>query len=166
MPRLSQYKYLKTNSVPQFDSFVVSLDLDTFTVLNEEVLRSVTELEKFDAKFLILALYFLSKVYNSRTKKQILDYAGILCNGFFNSSNSNTFTDEFLTQLGLLKVNCSLKYNKYNLDFSCLLKKSEEKYFHAIEMNESFSQLFGEILQSNFIPYTVIEKIKNYINLR
>jgi len=157
MPRLSQYKYLKTNSVPQFDSFVVSLDLDTFTVLNEEVLRSVTELEKFDAKFLILALYFLSK---------ILDYVGILCNGFFNSSNSNTFTDEFLTQLGLLKVNCSLKYNKYNLDFSCLLKKSEEKYFHAIEMNESFSQLFGEILQSNFIPYTVIEKIKNYINLR
>jgi len=127
-------KYLKTNSVPEFDSFIASPDLNTLQGLNKEVLQSVYQLEQFNAKFLILFLSVLAKVYNESSKKVVLNCAGQLCDEFFkNSSNLNTFPDEFLTQLGFLKVSLlnvciftyrvlKIKINRAKKKISTLLK--------------------------------------------
>ncbi len=105
MLKLVTYKYLKTNSVVEFDNFVVLPNVDNLKALNEDVLRSVTKLQQFDGKFLILTLSVLSKVYEASTDELTLNCARILCDAFFkNASNLNSFPDEFLTQLGFIKV--------------------------------------------------------------
>jgi len=97
---------LKDDSLEAFiEEDLVYFSLDTVKVFIDGVLTSVTELQQFDGKFLILTLNVLSKEYQTINKELTLSYSKILCEKFFkNISNINSFPDHFLTQFGFLKV--------------------------------------------------------------
>lgn len=96
---------LKTNSVPVFDNFVSSPDLNTLKQLDTQSLNSVAQLNQFDGKFLVLFLNVLSKVYEASTRDLALNCAKTLIQAFSkNQDNLTTFSNEFLTQFGFLKV--------------------------------------------------------------
>lgn len=140
-------RFLKTNSVPEFDNFITTPDLDNLKALDDNSLKSVTELDQFDSKFIILFLNVLSKSYEASSKDLAIQRARALLEAFFkDADNMNMFADEFLTQFGFLK--------------------SEEKHFHALEMSEKFGQLLEDITNTNIIPGSVKDKVLNYIKLR
>lgn len=139
--------YLKTNSVEQFDTFIGKPILDNLRLLDEATLKSVSKLEQFNGKFLILFLHVLSKCYDGISNDLVLDCARILITEFTkNEDNLNSFPEEFLTQFGFLK--------------------SEEKNFHALEVDDKFVQLLANIFKQNYVQSFVKEKILDYIKLR
>ena len=98
-------RQLKTNSVPAFDNFIASPDLNTLRALDDTTLSSVAQLNQFDGKFLIQFLNVLAKVYESSTRDMVLRVAQNLVQAFSQSPNNlAAFSDEFLTQFGFLKV--------------------------------------------------------------
>ena len=98
-------RQLKTNSVPAFDNFIASPDLNTLRALDDTTLSSVAQLNQFDGKFLIQFLNVLAKVYESSTRDMVLRVAQNLVQAFSQSPNNLVaFSDEFLTQFGFLKV--------------------------------------------------------------
>ncbi len=98
-------KLLKTNTVSAFDSFIASPDINSLQGLDDVVLRTVADLEQFDAKFLVLFISVLAKVYDEKSKIMVSKCAGILIGEFFKKNNNLTdFSNEFLTQFGFLKV--------------------------------------------------------------
>lgn len=138
---------LKTNSVPAFDNFVNSPDMNTLKQLDSQSLTCVTLLDQFDAKFLIRFLNVLSRVYESSTRDLVLSCARTLIQAFSQKpSNLVTFSDEFLTQFGFLK--------------------SEEKGFHPLEVTEKMVQLFSNIFKENYFPNNVKRNIFTYVKLR
>lgn len=137
---------LKTG-VAAFDNFVNSPDLNTLKQLDTQSLNSVTQLNQFDGKFLVLFLNVLSKIYDASTRDLVLNCAQTLIQAFSkNQSNLVTFSDEFLTQFGFLK--------------------SEEKGFHPLEVSEKMVQLFSNIFKENYFPQNVRESILTYVKLR
>jgi len=83
----------------------LKVDVDYIKLLDEGLIRNETKSQKYDAKFLILALSVLSKAYEASKKELKSNYSSELSDAFIrNVSHLNTYPDDFLTQLGILKV--------------------------------------------------------------
>lgn len=140
-------RYLKTNSVPAFDNFVNTPDMNNLKSLDDSVLNTVSQLEQFDAKFLTLFLHVLSKLYEANSGDAVLACASTLIQAFFKKQNkSDSFSDAFLIQFGFLK--------------------SEEKNFAAFDLSDKLALLLANLVSKNLIPRDVKENIVNYIKLR
>lgn len=140
-------RYLKTNSIPAFDNFIAVPDEKNLRALDESRLKSVAQLDQFNGKFVILFLNVLSKLYESSSKNLVIQCAHTMLTEFFkNQANTDQFTDNFLTEFGFLK--------------------SEEKNFHALDVNENVVQLLQAMFTRNVISKNVKNKILNYVKLR
>jgi len=76
--------------------------------LNEGFITNMTKSQEYFEKFLMLTLSILSEVNKTSNREFKLNYSRVLYETFYkNVSNLNTYPDEFLAQLGILKVRFS-----------------------------------------------------------
>jgi len=140
---------LLITNLQSFDAFIINPHIDTLQGIDDNTLYNVTKHEKFTSSFLLRFLAHLSKVYepNSPNINIILKVANFLTSAYFQKKeNIDSFSDEFLTELGFLK--------------------SEEKNFQPIETSDKFYALIQVISKQSYFPGTIKQNIITYLNLR
>lgn len=144
---IASNKYLKTNTVITFDNFINSQNLENLKQIDEKILKSVSELEQFNGKFVILFLNVISKFYENNSKDVVLKCAREILTTYFKKPESQfDFTNDFLTQFGVLK--------------------SEEKNFHALDISNNLAQLLETLSKENCLPKALKQSTSDYIKLR
>lgn len=140
-------RYLKTNSIPSFDNFISNPNMESLDAIDQNMFKNVSELQQCDGKFLMLFVNVLSRIYDTASKRLVLNKVQFLFEPFFkNIKNCEHFLNDFLTQFGFIK--------------------SEEKSFHPIALNEQITILLADIFKENLVPQNEKAKILNYIQLR
>jgi hypothetical protein len=71
--------YLKTNTVESFDKFIMNPTLENFKQIDQESFKKITQIEKFDSKYLNLLVSYLAKIYDESTddSKLVINSASI-----------------------------------------------------------------------------------------
>ncbi|CAF1066169.1 unnamed protein product [Brachionus calyciflorus] len=135
-------------NIKKFDDFILTPTIANLTQIDQNTIDLVAKHQKFNGSFLIKLLSHLSNLYEKSgpNSKTVLDISNNFTKAFLSSSVGHNFTDDLLTEFGILK--------------------SEDKQFKPSELTDKIQILLHDVFSQSFFPTGIRDTIKMYLSIR